>query len=102
MWSSFSRFASGTSPSLLEAMSCSNLILAHDNPFNREALGNAGVFFAGEDELTKAIDGAEQDDAIEKKRNAARARARARDRWSDVVASYAELVGQIERRPKAA
>ena len=35
----------GTNPSLLEAMGCGNLIFAHDNPFNRETLGECGTIF---------------------------------------------------------
>ena len=36
----------GTNPSLLEAMGCGNVVLAHDNPFNREVLGNVGFYFS--------------------------------------------------------
>lgn len=36
----------GTNPSLLEAMGCGNVVLAHDNPFNREVLGDAGLYFS--------------------------------------------------------
>lgn len=35
----------GTNPSLLEAMGCGNLVVAHDNAFNREVLGAVGYFF---------------------------------------------------------
>ena len=37
----------GTNPSLLEAMGCGNLVIAHDNVFNREVLGASGYFFQG-------------------------------------------------------
>lgn len=36
----------GTNPSLLEAMGCGNVVLAHDNPFNREVLGEVGLYFS--------------------------------------------------------
>jgi glycosyltransferase involved in cell wall biosynthesis len=36
----------GTNPSLLEAMGCGNIVIAHDNPFNREVLGGSGLFFS--------------------------------------------------------
>lgn len=36
----------GTNPSLLEAMASSALILAHDNPFNRDVLGANAWYFA--------------------------------------------------------
>jgi glycosyltransferase involved in cell wall biosynthesis len=35
----------GTNPSLLEAMACANLVIAHDNPFNREVLGDDALYF---------------------------------------------------------
>ncbi len=35
----------GTNPSLLEAMASKNLCVCHDNVFNRETIGNFGVFF---------------------------------------------------------
>lgn len=35
----------GTNPSLLEAMIMKNIILAHDNGFNREVLGDCGIYF---------------------------------------------------------
>jgi glycosyltransferase involved in cell wall biosynthesis len=36
----------GTNPSLLEAMGCGNVVIANDNPFNREVLGETGLFFS--------------------------------------------------------
>lgn len=35
----------GTNPSLVEAMGAGAAIVAHDNPFNREVLGDAGLWF---------------------------------------------------------
>jgi glycosyltransferase involved in cell wall biosynthesis len=35
----------GTNPSLLEAMGCGNIIIAHDNTFNKEVLGTFGRYF---------------------------------------------------------
>ncbi|MEZ5975092.1 MAG: DUF1972 domain-containing protein [Planctomycetota bacterium] len=45
----------GTNPTLLESMGCGNLILAHDNPFNREVLGEMGRFFADEADLSDKL-----------------------------------------------
>jgi glycosyltransferase involved in cell wall biosynthesis len=50
----------GTNPSLLEAMACSNLVIAHDNPFNREVLGDSGLHWSTCDDLASivsAVDG---------------------------------------------
>ncbi|BDS09653.1 DUF1972 domain-containing protein [Aureispira anguillae] len=38
----------GTNPSLLEAMACSCLIIAHDNPFNRAVLAQNAYYFTSE------------------------------------------------------
>ena len=45
----------GTNPSLLEAMGCGNLVLAHDNPFNREVLGEMGRYFVDEADLADKL-----------------------------------------------
>lgn len=88
----------GTNPSLLEAMGCGNLVLAHDNPFNRETLGAAGIFFSGAGELTRAIEGVERlpQSGLDELREAARRRARANYRWEDAIERYAELLEEIE------
>jgi glycosyltransferase involved in cell wall biosynthesis len=46
----------GTNPSLVEAMGCGNVVIAHDNLFNREVLGNSGPFFSTLRDVTAAID----------------------------------------------
>jgi glycosyltransferase involved in cell wall biosynthesis len=85
----------GTNPSLLEAMGCGNLVFAHDNPFNRETLGPCGYYFADEKELTEAIQAAEEhEEELAQRREAAKNRARADYRWSDIVSSYLELLEQ--------
>ncbi|HEY9114443.1 MAG TPA: DUF1972 domain-containing protein, partial [Bacteroidales bacterium] len=43
----------GTNPSLLEAMACSCLIVAHKNPFNEAVLGADADYFSNADELSK-------------------------------------------------
>ena len=51
----------GTNPSLLEAMSAGNLVISHDNPFNREVCRDAAVYFENAKSLAKAIDAVERD-----------------------------------------
>ena len=83
----------GTNPSLLEAMGCGNLIIAHDNPFNRETLGPCGFYFASVPELIETIDSAEQKEGgLARLRESSKERARTNYRWSDVVSSYAALL----------
>ena len=46
----------GTNPSLLEGMGCSNLVIAHDNRFNREVLGDAVFSSLSPESLACLID----------------------------------------------
>jgi glycosyltransferase involved in cell wall biosynthesis len=93
----------GTNPSLLEAMGCANLVFAHDNPFNRETLGSAGIFFRDADDLAQAIDLAEQDPVnLERRRRAAQSRARTEYLWPDIIDRYVELLERPLPHRKAA
>jgi glycosyltransferase involved in cell wall biosynthesis len=47
--------AGGTNPSLLDAMGCRALIVAHDNPFNRAVLEHDGLYFDDLRSLVAAI-----------------------------------------------
>lgn len=74
-------------------MGCGNLIVAHDNPFNRETLGPCGLYFANVTELIQVIDRAEQEEAkLARLRESAKDRARKNYRWPDIVCSYAALL----------
>ncbi len=91
----------GTNPSLLEAMGCGNLIFAHDNPFNREALGECGFYFANTEGLTQAIDAAEAENgALTQLRESARSRARVHYRWPDVISRYGALLEETACRAR--
>lgn len=46
----------GTNPSLLEALACGNVVIAHDNPFNREVARDAAVYFQSAAQLTRCLD----------------------------------------------
>ena len=45
----------GTNPSLLEAAISKNIIIAHDNQFNREVCGTSAVYFKNEIELSRKM-----------------------------------------------
>ena len=45
----------GTNPSLLEAAISKNIIIAHDNQFNREVCGTSAVYFKNEIDLSRKI-----------------------------------------------
>jgi glycosyltransferase involved in cell wall biosynthesis len=50
----------GTNPSLLEAMACWNLVIAHDNPFNREVLGDCGLYWSTREEVASMVDAVDE------------------------------------------
>ncbi len=49
----------GTNPSLLEAMACGCIIIAHNNPFNRYVLEPNGNYFTCEQDLVEQVSGLE-------------------------------------------
>ncbi|MDQ7786899.1 MAG: DUF1972 domain-containing protein [Thermodesulfovibrionales bacterium] len=51
----------GTNPSLLEAISSRNIVLAYDVPYNREVLREYGYYYKDKKELSKQIDFMEKD-----------------------------------------
>ena len=82
----------GTNPSLLEAMAAGNLILAHDNVFNREVCGDGGLYFRDAVELAQHLDGLDHVSAeTENLRKTALNDSRTRFGWDDVVGKYDEL-----------
>jgi glycosyltransferase involved in cell wall biosynthesis len=85
----------GTNPSLLEAMGCGNLVVAHDNPFNREVLGPGHSWFfltaadvAGAVESIEGLGAAAM--ALAQKR--VRERVRAMYSWDHITSAYLELL----------
>ncbi|MCS2892492.1 DUF1972 domain-containing protein [Parabacteroides faecis] len=46
----------GTNPSLLEALGAGNIVIGHDNPFNREVTENREFYFSSSEECAKAIE----------------------------------------------
>ncbi len=46
----------GTNPSLLEALGAGNIVIGHDNPFNREVTDNAMFYFSTPAECAEAIE----------------------------------------------
>jgi glycosyltransferase involved in cell wall biosynthesis len=86
----------GTNPSLLEAMGCGNLILAHDNSFNRETLADTGLFFSSVAGLTQIFDKVETgDEDLNLLRQKAKERARSQYHWPDIVNRYISLIDAV-------
>ncbi|TIU37881.1 MAG: glycosyltransferase family 1 protein, partial [Mesorhizobium sp.] len=79
----------GTNPSLVEALAAGNMVIAHDNRYNRWVAGEAAIYFNDTDSLSARIDAALADDALMARcSKAARARAREAFRWEDVLSAY--------------
>lgn len=86
----------GTNPSLLRAMGAGATTIAHDNPFNREVLGEDGLFGTTTDELAAAIGtvDADPDGDGERRRRLVR-RCRERYEWGAVADGYAQLCADL-------
>jgi len=84
----------GTNPSLLESMACGNLVISHDNPFNREVLGSCGLYFQCPGDLAHAIQDVERMEAGARIRKGTQARDRVGElyTWEKVVQSYVKLL----------
>ncbi|MCW5612217.1 MAG: DUF1972 domain-containing protein [Rubrivivax sp.] len=83
----------GTNPSLVEAMGAGNAVIAHDNPFNRWVLGNAGRYFRDAQDCAARFDGLLEDTStLELMRGATRQRFREAFTWPDVLTQYEKLL----------
>jgi glycosyltransferase involved in cell wall biosynthesis len=84
----------GTNPSLLEAMGCANLVIAHDNLFNREVLGESGRYFTTESDLPGIINEIEELSAYERDTVGKQAMQRIREcyTWERVISDYLALI----------
>lgn len=86
----------GTNPSLLEAMSSKNIILAHDNEFNREVCSNLAIYFKNIEDFKNKIEYIEYNMSsliLLKEKISMRA---SRDySWQKVVNSYEVLFSRL-------
>ncbi|WP_137933661.1 DUF1972 domain-containing protein [Mesorhizobium comanense] len=94
----------GTNPSLVEALAAGNMVIAHDNPYNRWTAGAAAIFFKDTAGCAEAMRRAMEDDALVAAcGEAARTRAREAFRWEDVLLAYEteayRLLGVKAARP---
>jgi glycosyltransferase involved in cell wall biosynthesis len=86
----------GTNPSLLEAMGCGNIVIAHDNPFNREVLGGSGLFFSTPREASACIqkvDGGRMD--LARMKVEVVERAAEYYTWNRIADYYGELISLV-------
>ena len=84
----------GTNPSLLEAMGCGNIIIAHDNVFNREVAGEAGAYFSQEHDIAAGIRSLESYTTrqINKMKSQARERIKTTYSWDTIATAYIGLI----------
>lgn len=82
----------GTNPALLKAMGSGNCIIAFDVPFNREVLGDAGLYFKDVHELKRNIELLlENKDLLNSLRKRAKERALNLYKWEDVIDGYEKI-----------
>lgn len=87
----------GTNPSLLEAMACGNLVLAHDNIFNREVAGDSASYFKTPGDLSQAIHAlfSLSQDSLLNRRQQFQERVRAHYNWDLITDKYVKLFEEI-------
>lgn len=86
----------GTNPSLLRAIGAGTAALAYDVVFNREVLGDDGLFFRDADDLSKLIDSAEAHPKdLAHRGERLRMRAAELYRWDDVADRYERLCASL-------
>ena len=80
----------GTNPSLLEALGCGSLVIAHDNLFNREVAEEAAIYFSHENDVAERIKTVETGlpEQLNGIKELARERVRNIYNWSFIVDSY--------------
>lgn len=83
----------GTNPSLLEAMGCGNVVIAHDNPFNREVLGDSALFFSTSKMVRAGVESVDSGKSeLSAMRCGAMNRARQFYSWEGVTDQYCNLM----------
>ena len=88
----------GTNPSLLEAMGSRNLCVCHDNVFNREVVGESGLFFSNVEDVDRLFDEIEsnpEDEKLEFLRASVLERVRSYYNWENMTRKYDMLFRQF-------
>ncbi|MGI8653977.1 MAG: glycosyltransferase [Pyrinomonadaceae bacterium] len=90
----------GTHPALLEAMGYGNCVLTLATPENLEAVGEAGIPYADEDELAAQLQRVLRDGSlVSAYRQRAQSRVRERYDWEHVVDCYENLFAKMIGEP---
>ena len=88
----------GTNPSLLEALGCGNIVIAHDNLFNREVAGDLEMYFRGADEIPSLVAVVENMNEGQRSDLSTKARERINSRynWDIVTGMYQKILKDDE------
>ncbi len=90
----------GTNPSLLRAMGAAAPVVSIDVEFNREVLGDTGVYFGSSADIAAAVAAAESDPEASRARGRrGQERAASLYDWDEVARGYEELCQQLSGRP---
>lgn len=82
----------GTNPSLVEAMGYGNIIVAHNNIFNKEVVSEKlGYFFKNENDLVQILNSLDNDPSLSKKREMIKKRVEASYNWESIAEEYINL-----------
>lgn len=87
----------GTNPSLLEALGCGNLIIAHENPYNREVVSDIGFYFRCSDDIPDLVAEVEALDQQQRQQLSDMARSKISEdyQWEKIVDNYLNLLNDI-------
>src|SRR2546429_7079083 len=90
----------GTHPALLEAMGFGNCVLTLAAPENMEAIGDAGIAYADENDLAEKLQRVLRDGSlVHSYRNRAQARVQELYDWDYVVDQYERLFAEMAGKP---
>jgi glycosyltransferase involved in cell wall biosynthesis len=82
----------GTNPSLVEAMAMKNLLIAHDNQFNREVCEDTAIYFHNSDELKQRINQVENNpENYQEFKSKTFERVKKEYTWEKIVEEYHQL-----------
>jgi glycosyltransferase involved in cell wall biosynthesis len=87
----------GTNPSLLEAMGSRNIIIAHDNEFNREVTEGNQLYFSTSEQCKKKINEIElmKSDEIERYKESSNRMIVTKYNWDNILRKYLDLFNEI-------
>ena len=90
----------GTNPSLLEALGCGNIVLAHDNIFNREVTSDRMFYFTNENDVSnmlKRIESLTPDETLKLKK-ISKNRILDYYNWERITNEYASFLHEILKK----